>query len=665
MTSLQSQSSSPSTTVSSTEQPTVQTAVQPTVQSTAQPSTFLDMKLPEALNHTLAAMQFSEPTPVQQQAIPVALQGRDILGSAQTGTGKTGAFGIPIIASLMSDPEGTALIMTPTRELAAQVLKQLQMMLGKRSKIPTALLIGGESMIKQYKQLDKQPRLVVGTPGRIHDHLTRGKLNLDDTKFLVLDETDRMLDMGFSIQIEAILEFMPEKRQTMLFSATLPRQIQKMAAQYLDNPLRIAIDSESLVAKNISHDVIKLTEADKYPRLLNELDERAGSIIIFMKTKFATEKMVTKLAGDGYDAKAVHGDLRQNKRERVIAAFRKQKYRVLVATDVAARGLDIPHIEHVINYDLPQCPEDYIHRIGRTARAGASGAAVCFVSSMDKGKWIRIDRLMNPDAHKGSNRNSSDRRKRFEDDGFGDNRSERRRDRFKKPGSSRKEAFGKSHKRGAFKDGFREERRGDARSDSRSGFRSESKGESRDESRREPRGSFKGNSRSSDRFSNPKRDFDRNPKSYGAKSDDSRSGGAKFGHSRSKGARSYDSRSERSFERNDKRANSEKGSWRDRRGSDEAKVGFRKEGATTRSGHKSGHGSGYKSGHGSEKSFSKRFDRNQSSEKSGQKGFQSRGFKSTGFKSRGAESGGFKKKAGKPSSRNARVGNTKARNSKY
>ncbi len=360
-------------------------------------TTFASMGLPEALNHTLDHMEFKTPTPIQEQAIPAALEGKDILGSAQTGTGKTGAFGIPVVTHLMNNPDATALIMTPTRELASQVMKQMQEMLGKRSKIKTALLIGGEPMMKQFRQLDREPRLIVGTPGRIHDHLNREKLNLESTEILVLDETDRMLDMGFSIQIEAILDYMPQKRQTLLFSATLPKNIMRLTQQYLDNPVRIAVDQVSTASQNIKQDVMKINDADKYPQLLTELDERAGSIIVFMKTKHATEKMAIKLTKDGVDAKAVHGDLRQNKRERVVAAFRKQKYRVLVATDVAARGLDIPHIEHVINYDLPQCPEDYIHRIGRTGRAGATGEALCFVSPRDKGKWIRIDRLMNPD----------------------------------------------------------------------------------------------------------------------------------------------------------------------------------------------------------------------------------------------------------------------------
>lgn len=356
------------------------------------------MGLPEALNNTLEEMQFTTPTPIQEQAIPHAMKGRDILGSAQTGTGKTGAFGIPLVARLLSNPKGSALVLTPTRELAMQVMKQLKIMLGHKPKIKTALLIGGEPYPRQFQQLRNKPRLIVGTPGRINDHLKRQTLSLEYTDFLVLDETDRMLDMGFSIQIEAILHHMSDERQTMLFSATLPKNIVGISEKYLHNPVRVAVSPVSEPAANIEHEVIRVNQNEKYDRLLKELDNRDGSIIMFMKTKFSTERMADKLSKAGHSAEAIHGDLRQTKRERVIANFRKEKYRILVATDVAARGLDIPHIEHVINYDLPQCAEDYIHRIGRTARAGAKGAAMCFVTSSDGHKWHAINRLMNPDA---------------------------------------------------------------------------------------------------------------------------------------------------------------------------------------------------------------------------------------------------------------------------
>jgi superfamily II DNA/RNA helicase len=359
---------------------------------------FSTLGLPLSLTHTLAAMKFSTPTPVQAQAIPPALEGRDILGSAQTGTGKTAAFGIPLVAKLLNNPTGGALVMTPTRELALQVLEQLRSLLGSRSGIHSALLIGGDSMGKQLGQLRQRPRVIVGTPGRINDHLARGSLNLRDTNFLVLDETDRMLDMGFTVQIEKILKHMPSKRQTLLFSATLPKNIVGIAERYLKDPVRVAVGSSSAPAANITQEVVHVGDTEKYGKFLEQLTARQGTIIVFVKTKHGTERMAIKLRKLGHSADAIHGDLRQSQRDRVIAGFRNRKHRILVATDVAARGLDIPHIEHVINYDLPQCPEDYIHRIGRTARAGAEGAAICFVTPADRGKWNAIQRLLNPDA---------------------------------------------------------------------------------------------------------------------------------------------------------------------------------------------------------------------------------------------------------------------------
>lgn len=360
--------------------------------------TFQEMGLPEALMHKLEHMQFNTPTPIQAESIPFALQGRDILGSAQTGTGKTGAFGIPLVARLLNNPNSSALVMTPTRELAKQVIQQIQAMTGKKSKIKSALLIGGEPMPKQISQLRARPRVVVGTPGRINDHIDAGNLILKNTDFLVLDETDRMLDMNFTIQIENVMKYMAPKRQTLLFSATLPKDIVRIADKYLNNPERVAVSTESQPAANIKQETLYMSESEKYTSLIEQLDERKGSVIMFIKTKHGTEKMATRLSKEGYEATAIHGDLRQNKRDRVIKAFRNKKYRILVATDVAARGLDIPHIEHVINYDLPQCPEDYIHRIGRTARAGATGSALNFVSPADKSKWSAIEYLLDPTA---------------------------------------------------------------------------------------------------------------------------------------------------------------------------------------------------------------------------------------------------------------------------
>ena len=358
---------------------------------------FTDLDLPEILTDALTKMNFTTPTPIQEAAIPLALQGRDVLGSAQTGTGKTIAFGVPLVAHLINNKEHMALIMTPTRELAAQVLKSLQQFLP--ASIKSALLIGGEPMPKQFNQLKFRPRLIVGTPGRINDHLERGSVNLSAAHFLVLDETDRMLDMGFGIQLKEIEKYLPQQRQTLMFSATMEKEIVRLAGQYQNNPERIAVGSTRAPATKIVQETIKTSEGDKYKHLTEQLEKRTGSVIIFVKTKFGAARLADRLNREGDDnqvADAIHGDLRQNQRDKVILRFRNMKYRVLVATDVAARGLDIPHIEHVINYDLPQAPEDYIHRIGRTARADAEGHALSFITSSEGGKWKAIQRLINP-----------------------------------------------------------------------------------------------------------------------------------------------------------------------------------------------------------------------------------------------------------------------------
>ncbi len=359
---------------------------------------FAELGLDAVLTQSLASMNYDKPTPIQAEAIPLALDGRDIMGSAQTGTGKTAAFAIPLVQHLLNNESSCAIVLTPTRELGKQVMEVIQQLLGRSTRINTAFLIGGDSMTKQNAQLKRRPRLIVGTPGRINDHLKRRSLHLDQTDFLVLDETDRMLDMGFSIQIDSIVDHLPRERQTLMFSATMPSNIMQMAKKYLNNPERIAVGSTSNPAKNIKQEIIRVTNETKYNVLLQELAARDGSIIVFVKTKHGADKMARKLQDADVDADAIHGDLKQTKRERVIKAYRNKQFRVLVATDVIARGLDVPHVEHVINYDLPQMAEDYIHRIGRTARAGASGNALCLIAPQDGRLWGAIERLMDPNA---------------------------------------------------------------------------------------------------------------------------------------------------------------------------------------------------------------------------------------------------------------------------
>lgn len=373
-------------------------------------SSFLALGLPESLLQSLTAMKFESPTPIQEQTIPSALEGRDILGTAQTGTGKTAAFGIPLVSYLLQNPQSTALVLTPTRELALQVLSALQQLLGRKSGIESVLLIGGESMDKQLKILRLRPRLVVGTPGRINDHLNRKSLQLNRCNFLVLDEMDRMLDMGFVVQLKKIEEYLPQERQTLMFSATISKEVAKIADSFLNDALRVSVGSTTRPTEKIKQEIIQTSESEKYPALLEQLNNQHGSVIIFVKTKHGTEKLAKKLAQEGYLTEAIHGDLRQRSRDRVIREFRSKKINILVATDVAARGLDIPHLECVINHDLPQCPEDYIHRIGRTGRAGAEGTAISLITKQDNGKWRDICRLMNPDSvpDRGFSRRSSE-----------------------------------------------------------------------------------------------------------------------------------------------------------------------------------------------------------------------------------------------------------------
>jgi superfamily II DNA/RNA helicase len=276
------------------------------------------------------------------------------------------------------------------------VLIALKSLTQQSDKLDTALLIGGDSIEKQIRQL-KKARLVVGTPGRMNDHLKRKSLKLNQFNFLVLDETDRMLDMGFITDIKTIISYLPT-HQTLLFSATLPKKISEMAQKFLNHPERISVGETNLPTINILQEIRKINQSEKFDQLKLELLERTGSVILFVKTKRSADKIARQLRSDKFNAEAIHGDLRQSRRDKVMMKFRKNVFQILVATDVAARGLDIPLIEHVINYDIPQNPEDYIHRIGRTARAGAKGKALTFITPADKKNWGLVEKLINPDG---------------------------------------------------------------------------------------------------------------------------------------------------------------------------------------------------------------------------------------------------------------------------
>ena len=347
--------------------------------------------LPHFLQNALKRMLITTPTPVQTRAVPAALSGKDVLATAQTGTGKTFAFLLPLVVHLLADTAQNALILSPTRELAQQTQEELEKLLDEEHALKTALIIGGDNIHKQYADLRKKPRVIIATPGRLIDHIGRKSVDLKNTHFLVLDETDRMLDMGFIDDMRRIVSLLPAPRQTLLFSATLPAEIVALSKEFLTSPVRVKIGETSSAATQVLQEVVFVTIREKLPQLLHELGGRAGSVLIFTKTKHGAERLAKDLKRYGHKANALHGELRQNRRRQVLEFFKDGTVRVLVATDLAARGLDVAHIEHVINYDLPQCAEDYIHRIGRTGRAGAVGSAISFVTEPEK--WQEICRV--------------------------------------------------------------------------------------------------------------------------------------------------------------------------------------------------------------------------------------------------------------------------------
>lgn len=361
-------------------------------------TTFQDFKLHPQVDLAIKAMGFETPTPVQQQAIPVALEGKDVIACAQTGTGKTAAFGIPMMQHLITHPTERALVIAPTRELAIQITEVMVKLAQQIPDLRPALVIGGLGMRQQKAQMRNNPRIIVATPGRLVDHLQHKVGNLNDTTILVLDEADRMLDMGFAPQLNQILKLLPTKRQTMMFSATLPSNIVALSRKYMKEPVRISVGEVSRPAEKIDHQIVETFMAGKREVLLREIKKRQGTVIVFARTKSRTEQLSFFLRDKGIQVARIHGDRGQLQRQEALTGFREGTYRVLIATDIACRGLDVPHIAHVINYDLPQAAEDFVHRIGRTARAGAAGQALSILTEEDREKWFEIQRIMNPTA---------------------------------------------------------------------------------------------------------------------------------------------------------------------------------------------------------------------------------------------------------------------------
>lgn len=338
-------------------------------------------------------MGFEESTPIQEKAIPIALERRDLIGQAQTGTGKTAAFSIPLIQNIDVNSEYiVSLIMTPTRELAIQVAEEIAK-LSRFKGVRTLPIYGGQDIVKQIRALRQKPHVIIGTPGRLLDHINRKTIKLDKVETVILDEADEMLDMGFLDDINTILSKLPEERQTMLFSATMPPNIQKLANTFLRNPEHVSVVPKQVSAPSVDQYYMEVHERQKFEILSRLIDMEAPDLaIIFGRTKRRVDELSEALKKRGYSAEGLHGDLSQNQRDIVMRKFRDGSIDVLVATDVAARGLDVSGVSHVINFDLPQDPESYVHRIGRTGRAGKEGVAITFVTPRETDHLHMIER---------------------------------------------------------------------------------------------------------------------------------------------------------------------------------------------------------------------------------------------------------------------------------
>lgn len=351
---------------------------------------FSELNISASTLKSVQRMGFEEATPIQEGTITHAMAGHDVIGQAQTGTGKTAAFGIPMIEKIdVKNPNVQALIIAPTRELAIQVSEELYK-LGYDKKVRLLSVYGGQEISRQIRALKNKPQVIVGTPGRLLDHINRRTLKLDQVQTLILDEADEMLNMGFIEDINTILESVPPERQTLLFSATMPGPIRKIAERFMKNPVEVKIKSKEMTVENIEQFYVKATDREKFDVLSRILNVHQPELaIIFGRTKRRVDELAHALSIRGYLAEGIHGDLSQAKRMSVLKQFKSNKIDILVATDVAARGLDISGVTHVYNFDIPQDPESYVHRIGRTGRAGKSGIATTFVTPREMG-YLRI-----------------------------------------------------------------------------------------------------------------------------------------------------------------------------------------------------------------------------------------------------------------------------------
>ncbi len=355
-------------------------------------NSFYGLGIAPGILEVIERLKFTVPTPIQHKAIPIAIEGKDIMGIAQTGTGKTLAFGVPMIQRL-AQIRGRGLVLVPTRELAIQVNETFTK-LAPTFKMKTAVLIGGESMNLQVQALRNDPRIIVATPGRLIDHVGQHHIRLDDVVILVLDEADRMLDMGFAPQIERILKLIPRERQTMLFSATMPPTIVKIASSYMHLPVRTEIAPSGTASRLVAQELF-VVRRDLKGKLLGELlKQYSGSVLLFVRTKIGARKVTHLLRGLGHPVAEIHADRTLSQRKEALNGFKSGRFRILVATDIAARGIDVTGIELVVNFDLPDDPENYVHRIGRTGRAGLEGRAITFASPDQSKEVQNIERVM-------------------------------------------------------------------------------------------------------------------------------------------------------------------------------------------------------------------------------------------------------------------------------
>jgi ATP-dependent RNA helicase RhlE len=355
-------------------------------------SGFAGLGLSPRMLARLDRLGFTTPTPIQEAAIPIGLRGRDLVGIAQTGTGKTLAFGLPMIERLAGSSK-VGLVVVPTRELALQVDETLAAVGGPFG-LRTVVLIGGASMARQVQQLRARPRAIIATPGRLLDHLGQGTLSLGNVGIAVLDEADRMLDMGFAPAINRLMAQVPAERQTMLFSATMPEEITRLATRYLNDPERVETAPQGTLVEGVTHELFVVDKPDK-PELLDRLlAKHKGKVLVFSRTKHGARKLTRSVSQMGHTTAELHANRSLAQRRSALDGFKAGKFRVLVATDIAARGIDVQAIELVINYDLPDSPDDYLHRVGRTGRAGATGHAITFATP-EQGKEVRdIEKLL-------------------------------------------------------------------------------------------------------------------------------------------------------------------------------------------------------------------------------------------------------------------------------